>query len=445
MSEKVYRSELTPVSFLRRSAYMFPEKTAVVDEIRRAADLGVRSVLVSDLGALAVLVRDELRFGEVALGVAVAVSAGVSTAVSAPGGRLSERIGAARTMTIGAAMTGCGLVAIATLAQSWGALVACMVVTGAGNGLTQPATNGVLSGTINPDRQGLAFGIKQAAIPLAGLLSGLALPLIGLRVGWRWAFGAGALLALLVAALVPRARAALRSRQDAEPSPRADGEESAPLGPLLVITVAAGMASASANVIGAFFVESTVASGVAQAQAGVWLIAGAACGIVARVTWGWLADRRDGRHLPFVGWLMVAGAVGLGALALRPTGGVLLALGAALAYGAAWGWPGLFNYAIVRQSRGAPAAATGVTQSGLFAGMLVGPPVFGWVVQTVSYQMAWSVFAALLLCAATLLRIGRTRLLRARSHATGTVTAASPEPQCDAGGATAARDTRHRP
>ena len=30
LSEKVYRSELTPVSFLRRSAYMFPEKTAVV-------------------------------------------------------------------------------------------------------------------------------------------------------------------------------------------------------------------------------------------------------------------------------------------------------------------------------------------------------------------------------------------------------------------------------
>ena len=35
MSEKVYRSELTPVSFLRRSAYMFPEKTAVVYGERR--------------------------------------------------------------------------------------------------------------------------------------------------------------------------------------------------------------------------------------------------------------------------------------------------------------------------------------------------------------------------------------------------------------------------
>jgi fatty-acyl-CoA synthase len=35
MSEKVYRSELTPVSFLRRSAYMFPEKTAVAYGERR--------------------------------------------------------------------------------------------------------------------------------------------------------------------------------------------------------------------------------------------------------------------------------------------------------------------------------------------------------------------------------------------------------------------------
>src|ERR671910_1059840 len=35
MSGKVYRSELTPVDFLRRSAYMFPEKTAVVYGERR--------------------------------------------------------------------------------------------------------------------------------------------------------------------------------------------------------------------------------------------------------------------------------------------------------------------------------------------------------------------------------------------------------------------------
>src|ERR687896_547669 len=35
VGEKVYRSELTPVDFLRRSAYMFPDKTAVVYGERR--------------------------------------------------------------------------------------------------------------------------------------------------------------------------------------------------------------------------------------------------------------------------------------------------------------------------------------------------------------------------------------------------------------------------
>ena len=35
MEEEVYRSEPTPMSFLRRSAYMFPEKTAVVYGDRR--------------------------------------------------------------------------------------------------------------------------------------------------------------------------------------------------------------------------------------------------------------------------------------------------------------------------------------------------------------------------------------------------------------------------
>ena len=35
------------------------------------------------------------------------------------------------------------------------------------------------------DRQGLAFGIKQSAIPAAVLISGLALPVLAIPLGWR--------------------------------------------------------------------------------------------------------------------------------------------------------------------------------------------------------------------------------------------------------------------
>lgn len=366
------------------------------------------------LGAVAVLVRAELGFGEAALGLAVALFALSSTLTSAPGGRLSERVGASRTMTAGALLSGAGLLAIALLVTSWAGLVTCLVVAGIGNGLTQPATNGVLSGVINPARQGIAFGVKQAAIPFAGLLSGVTLPLLALRAGWRWAFGAGGVLALVVAVLVLRARALLRHRGDPGPMPL-DGEERAPLRPLLIITVAAGLASMAANAVGAFYVESSVDAGVSPAASGWWLAVGGATGMAARTLWGWLADRRDGRHLVFVGWLMAVGALGLVLLALRPTAGPLLVAGTVLTFSASWGWPGLFNYAIVRQSRAEPSAATGVTQSGLFAGQLLGPPIFGWLVEQGSYRLAWSIFAALLLVAAVLLRFGRGRLLAARA------------------------------
>ena len=370
------------------------------------------------LGAVAVLVRRELAFGEAALGVAVAVFALASTLTSAPGGRLSERVGATRTMTAGVLLSGAGLLAIALAVSSWGGLVACLAVAGIGNGLTQPATNGVLSGVINPARQGIAFGVKQAAIPFAGLLSGITLPLIALRAGWRWSFGAGGVLALVVALLVLRARALIRHRDDRGPMPL-DGEDHAPLRPLLIITVAAGMASMAANAVGAFYVESSVDAGVSPAASGWWLAVGGATGMLARTWWGWLADRRQGRHLVFVGWLMAVGALGLVLLALRPATGPLLAAGTVLTYGASWGWPGVFNYAIVRQSRAEPSAATGVTQSGLFAGQLVGPPIFGWLVEQGSYRLAWGSFAALLVVAAALLRFGRARLLAERAAGAG--------------------------
>src|SRR5215204_3249294 len=58
MSEKVYRSELTPVSFLRRSAYVFPEKTAVVYGERRYSDAELEELL-ADVGDIEIVRIDD--------------------------------------------------------------------------------------------------------------------------------------------------------------------------------------------------------------------------------------------------------------------------------------------------------------------------------------------------------------------------------------------------
>ena len=57
-------------------------------------------------------------------------------------------------------------------------------------------------------RQGLALGIQKSGIPTASLLGGLAVPAVGLTIGWSWAFVLGGLLAFAVSLGVPAIAAA---------------------------------------------------------------------------------------------------------------------------------------------------------------------------------------------------------------------------------------------
>ena len=77
---------------------------------------------------------------------------------------------------------------------------------------------------------------------------------------------------------------------------------------------------------------------------------------------------------------------GVGILAGAVVGGVLLlprpaemALEYILGFGFGWSWPGLMNFAVVRLHPQAPAAATSITQTGVYAGGCVGPLGLGAV------------------------------------------------------------------
>jgi hypothetical protein len=87
----------------------------------------------------------------------------------------------------------------------------------------------------------------------------------------------------------------------------------------------------------------------------------------------------------------------------------LVVPGVLLAFAAGWGWPGLFNFAVVRSNPGAPAAATGVTQTGASGGAAVGPVLFGVVVEAAGYGTAWLVSGALALAALVAILAGRRR------------------------------------
>jgi MFS family permease len=358
-------------------------------------------------GGLAVQVRGELGFGAAALGLAVAAFFAFSALASAVMGRVVERIGPHLGMRLAAVGSAASLLGVAFLARSWTGLVACLVLGGLANAVSHPATHLSLAREVPAGRQGLSFGIKQSAIPAATLLAGLAVPAIALTFGWRWAFAGGAALALAVAFLVPAGAPKSVVRR-----PEKAREKDARTAPLFLLALGIGLGSTAATPLGTFLVESSVAAGLRVETAGLLLASGSAVNIVVRVAFGRLADGMRGGRLLLVAAMLAAGVAGFGMLA---TGEVALILpGALLAFAAGWGWPGLFNFAVVKTNPGAPAAATGITQTGASGGAAVGPLVFGLVAETASYEVAWLVSGAFALSALTAILVGRRMLLRDR-------------------------------
>jgi MFS family permease len=180
---------------------------------------------------------------------------------------------------------------------------------------------------------------------------------------------------------------------------------SVPLKGLTVLALAAGLAAAGGNTIGSFLVTSSVHAGLGERAAGLLLAGASVVMLVVRIGMGLVADRRGRGFFELVALLM---SLGTGGYLLLATGRLgVLVLGAVVAAGGGWGWPGLFNLAVVDLDRGAAAVATGITQTGVYLGAVAGPLVSGALAERVSFGAAWIVAGAMALLGAVIVLLGR--------------------------------------
>jgi MFS family permease len=363
-------------------------------------------------------VRADLGFSESRLGLCITAYYVVSMVAAVPGGHLAERLGGLRACTAGMILSAGALLGVAGLARGWWQLVACLGVGGLANALLQPATNLALARRIPVHRQGLAFGLKLANGPTATLLAGLSASLIATTVGWRWAFVTMACLAVIFLVVRPP-----DWRAEAPYVPRAGDAPNAPLATIALIAAGAAFAVAAATSLVGFYVESAVAGGLTVAVAGWLQVAGSTMGTVARPVWGWLVDRRGTSGFGLIGLLLVVGGVAFIVLGVGAGSAVLL-VATVLAFTAGWGWPGLLLFAVVRASPASPGKATGVVIVGTSTGGVVGPTVFGFLVEHAGYATAWRAAAFALLLGAVCVG-GGARLMR-RRHDVATAPALAP-------------------
>ena len=343
-------------------------------------------------GAMGVQIRAEFGLGPAGFGIMLSAFHASSALASPTLGRTAERH-QAMSMRWAVTLTLVSLVGIALGGRSPVLYAGFLIGTGLGFALAQTSTNLFITRTVPAGNRATVLGIKHAAIPLAALVAGLAVPTVAVTIGWRWAFAIAAGGATLLWVWLPKSFTGFKD-------PPAKDAGGSPPKELIVLVLATILAMASGSALSAFLVSFAVATGIGAASAGFLLSAGGASAVAMRVMWGWLADRRSTQGYVGIVRLLTVGS--LGYLLLSTEQPTLVLIGAMTSFGGVLGWSGLLAHAVVDRNLKAPARATGVTQIGFYVGGGIGPAFFGLLIDQFSYRFAWVTAAGFVLVAAGL-------------------------------------------
>jgi MFS family permease len=349
------------------------------------------------LGAGGVTLMGQLGFTPVTLGVLVATARLTSAVAATPAGRLADRLADSRGA--GAAVrAACALAVVSSVALALAStpllLAAALVPVGVAQPLAQTAVNVALLRGVPQQRRGLAFAVKQSAMPAAVAMAGVSVPLLFVAVSWRAGFAVAALLPALGLLL------SLRVRWPA-PTGVSKGAAGRRLGgEVVTLAVAFAVAMAAAMSLGAFSVAGLVDAGTLESQAGWWLGVAGLASIVARLMLGVAVDRFALAPLAVAATALLVGAGGYVSLAFAER--VWLPGGLLLAYMLAWGFNGVFSQGVTARFPERAGEASGAMLTASAFGGLIGPVVFG-VVATESFAVAWLGCAALALLAGVLM------------------------------------------
>lgn len=332
----------------------------------------------------------ELGYGPGKLGLLTAVYFVTAGVFSAPLGALVERLGWQRALRINAVGAGSVLLLVSVAVHNIPSLFVSLMLGAVVYGLANPAANMALARHGSATRQGVLFGMKHAGIPSSTLIAGVAIPAIVSPLGWRWAYVTAALLSVVVFLLVPRDEP--RSHPHAEHPEDIRQEDLLDRRSLVTTALGAYLASSAPAALAAFTVAAALDIGMSE-DAGGWLLAvGSFVSITARFLNGVAIDLRPANSYMRMSWLLLIGGGVMLGLALDLSIGVF-ALLIVVAFATAWAWPGLMTYTVVTRNPNRPAAATGVTQAGVFFGSGSMPIVIGALVETRGFAAGWIVAA----------------------------------------------------
>jgi MFS family permease len=366
------------------------------------------------MSAQSVLIQQDLDFGPSRFGIVVSSFFLVSSIASRAVGPWIDRNGPTPGLRLASLITASVAVLAFTVVSGWLSLALVMGLSGLGNAIAQLSSNAVIAGHVAKGRHGISISAKQAAVPLAAVLGGALVPLVGLSE-WRPAFTTTLVAGIVLAVVCPRlpahrpvatspggAGSATGSDTETE-TDSASGPATPPIirrwAPEVVTLMGAGAcAGGIGNGLASFTPHAAVTAGFSPSVAALLLTAGSFVAIVARIGGGWSADRRRRSGYLETVTLLAFGVVGLIGLSLASNSRALFLASLLLTFAGAWGWPGVIMLLALRTLRLPAATATGTVAAGSYFGTVVVPILMGIVIEERSYAAVFAGQAVLLTC-----------------------------------------------
>lgn len=370
------------------------------------------------LAPLGPLVEADLHLSKAQVGMLMAALFLGQSLVSLPSGYLADRLGSRRLLIGLTLCLGAGFAVAALLDSFWWMLV-FITIGGLGYGTMHPTSNRGIVYWFPLERRGTAMGLKQMGVTAGSSLAVLLLLPLALQWGWRTALILSCLLLMLIGL------AAWWGYRDP-----ASGEATVPMGfraflvslwqmvrhrRLLAVSLAAfGLSGAQMclTTYAVFFAHEQLGYGLYLA--GLLLLASEVGGSAGRVLWGVISDRLfGGRRLIVLVLIALVTAVCSLVTAWLPAGApfwAVLPLIALFGFGIA-GFNGMWmNAAAEAVPKQWSGLASGLSISVGSWGVILGPPIFGWLVdRNHDYTAARLFLAALMLVVIGLLIWGMAK------------------------------------
>ncbi len=343
------------------------------------------------VGALAPLLREDLRLSAADIGLLGTTMFGAAAAWSLVAGRLTDRFGG-RSQIVALYLLVTGSLCLMAAARSAVTLYAAMVLGGLALASQNPATNQLIARHAPLDVQPRLLATKQTGAQLAGVVAGI-LPAAAVLTGWRVPLVLLAASAAMLAVLSHR-----RLPSDSGGWQRGVAVATGPPPPLQrpLTLFAALMGTGVGAAVTYLPLYAFDALSLSASLAGSVLAYLAVVGALALFPWVRLAARIDAPSLVLTlmaGLAAVAIAV---ILAASQIVGWLLWPGLTLLGMTYTTWLAVAMLAIVRaRPQEGSGRLSGVVLIGFFVGMTLGPAAFGQLVHRASYGVALLLVAAL--------------------------------------------------